>query len=86
MHGDCTKRLVLVVGFMFLWAAGVLDRLCRPRPGSGTPQVNLPETAYNFGKVSEEQPLSHTFIIRIPARRAPGNHGCGPGLQLHRAA
>jgi hypothetical protein len=65
MHGDRTKRLLPVVGFIFLWAAAAsLTGLAGSGLAAGTPQVNLPETAYNFGKVSEEQPLSHTFIVR----------------------
>lgn len=53
---------------LVLWGGGLGLMSLRPAYGlgSGPPQAILTETAHDFGTVTEDQPLTYTFMIKNP--------------------
>jgi hypothetical protein len=53
-----------ISALLLLWA-GVIAWGVLPIPmAAAAPQTAVPETAFDFGKISEDRPLTHTFVIR----------------------
>jgi hypothetical protein len=49
---------------LLLWA-GVIAWGVLPIPvAAASPHANIPATAFDFGKISEDRPLTHTFVIK----------------------
>ena len=52
------------IGALLLLWAGVIAWGVLPIPMAvAAPQAVVPETAFDFGKISEDRPLTHTFVI-----------------------
>jgi hypothetical protein len=47
---------------LLLWA-GVIAWGVLPIPAAASPHAAIPVTAFDFGKTTEDQPLTHTFVI-----------------------
>jgi hypothetical protein len=58
-------RYVAILGALFLLGATVIFWGAAPRPAAaGTPQATITQTTFDFGKIFENQPLTHTFVIK----------------------
>lgn len=49
---------------LLLWAGVIAWGVLPIPPAAAAPQATIPVTAFDFGKVTEDQPLTHTFEIR----------------------
>ena len=62
------------IGALLLLWAGAIAWGALPIPAAASaPRAAVPETAFDFGKITEDRPLTHTFVIK--------NNGAAP-LQI----
>jgi hypothetical protein len=53
------------IGALLFLGAGVIAWGLLPIPAAAAaPQAAIPETVFDFGKISEDRPLTHTFVIK----------------------
>ena len=53
------------IGALLLLWAGVIAWGVLPIPAAAAaPHAAIPETAFDFGKITEDRPLTHTFVIK----------------------
>jgi hypothetical protein len=53
------------LGVIVVWLCALsLLGICSCSGTKGEPQLSLPETTHDFGKISEEQSLTHTFVLQ----------------------
>lgn len=53
------------LGVILLLGAGAIAWGALPFPAAAAaPQAAVPETAFDFGKITEDRPLTHTFVIK----------------------
>ena len=53
------------IGVLLLLWAGVIAWGALPFPAAAAaPQAAVPETAFDFGNITEDQPVTHTFVIK----------------------
>ncbi|OHE31581.1 MAG: hypothetical protein A3K40_08410 [Syntrophobacterales bacterium RIFOXYC2_FULL_60_23] len=66
-HRKTTRqpRSCRYLGALLLLGAGVIAWGLLPIPAAAAaPQAAVPQTAFDFGKITEDRPLTHTFVIR----------------------
>ena len=53
-----------IAALLLLWA-GAIAWGALPLPAAAAdPHATIPETAFDFGKITEDRPLTHTFVIK----------------------
>ena len=58
-------RFFRYIGALLLLWAGVIAWGVLPIPeAAAAPHAAVPETAFDFGKITEDRPLTHTFVIK----------------------
>ena len=70
---------------LLLWAGAIAWGVLPIPAAAAAPHAAVPETAFDFGKITEDRPLTHTFVIKNTGTAPLHDRGCGPGLRLHRA-
>jgi hypothetical protein len=66
-HRKTTRqpRSCRYIGALLLLWAGVIAWGALPFPAAAAaPQAAVPQTAFDFGKITEDRPLTHTFVIK----------------------
>jgi hypothetical protein len=49
---------------LMLLGIGVITWVVQPAPAAAAPRAAVPETKFDFGKIFEDQVLTHSFVIR----------------------
>ena len=66
-HLNTTRqpRSCRYIGALLLLWAGVIAWGALPFPAAASaPQAAVPETSFDFGNITEDRPLTHTFVIK----------------------
>ena len=59
------SRSCRYIGALLLLGAGAIAWGALPFPAAAAaPHAAVPETAFDFGKITEDRPLTHTFVIK----------------------
>jgi len=53
-----------ILPFPVLWAAVIVWGVLPIPTAAAAPHAGVPATAFDFGKISEDRPLTHTFVIK----------------------